>query len=436
MKIARWQLLLLPFLVTGFFMLCNVLYYGVNTPLWDEWNMVPLFEKADHHTLGFSDLWAQHNEHRILFPNIILLLAAYRTHWNIRAELLINFAFSAVTALMLYLLVLAKIKRRYAALTASVLIAAWFYSPIQYENWLLGWQLEWFMCVTGIVSSLYFLDRFSLSKQRRRLLLGAAIASAAVATYSLGGGLLVWPVGFGMLMLYRQGKRPAAAWLASAALAIAAYYYHYHRPAGSPPPALLLHQPLSFVKYVLGYIGSSVNNSDPQLAATIGLVLIALLVPLLHMVWIKRGRIEKFVPWLGLITFGLLSAAFTGAARLNLGTAQSTASRYAAFSLLFVIGLTGLTCALLDTLYIKRRLVAPVVLAAMAISAPLLLTSYAYGARGLAGQSARLHQAQACTRRPDPGRACLLLTAPYPDRNTQRTGAWLSYIKTKHWGGY
>jgi hypothetical protein len=43
--------------------------YGVDVPITDQWNgMVPLFEELDAGTLDLGDFYAQHNEHRILFP--------------------------------------------------------------------------------------------------------------------------------------------------------------------------------------------------------------------------------------------------------------------------------------------------------------------------------------------------------------------------------
>jgi len=433
MKISKWQILLIPFLVGGCFVLYSVAHYGVNTPAWDEWDMVPLFQKADHHNLGFSDLWAQHNEHRILFPNIVLLLNAYITHWNIKAEALIGFVFSSVTALMLYLLVLSKIKRQGIAIAAAILIAAWFYSPIQYENWLLGWQLEWSMCVAGIVTSLYFIDRFGTSKQaNRRLFFGAAMASAVVATYSLADGMLVWPVGLGMLVLYKQSRRPVGIWLAAGGLAIAAYYCGYRQPAGSPAIGLFLHQRLNFMQYTLSYLGSAIPSYQGQ-ALLMGIILVVLLVPALYMVWLRRSQVEKFVPWLALIALAVMSAVITAIGRVGSAAAPSTASRYAAFSLLYVIGLTGLVCTILDTMAIKRQ---PTGLAILAISIPLLVVSYTYGMLGMQVQSGWLHAVKTCTHQAHPTTKCLFSTSPYPDHNTELTAARLTYVKSKHWAGY
>jgi hypothetical protein len=436
MKIQKWQILLIPFLIAASFIVYSIVHYGVNTPLWDEWDSVPLFQKVDNHTLGFSDLWAQRNEHRILFPNIVILLGAYATHWNIKFELLVSFTFSLIAALMLYLFVLSKIKQRYIALFASILIAAWFYSPIQYENWLSGVQIISFMCIAGIVSSVYFLDRFGTAKHRnRKLLFGAAMVSAIIATYSMGDGLLLWPVGLVILASYRQTKQAFGAWIIGGLVTISAYYYHYHATADSASTTLFLHQRFSFIKYVLGYIGSSID-SHPNKADVMGLILILCLVPLLYMVWVRRKMMEKFVPWLSIILLTLMSAVITAVARLNLGVVQSTTSRYTVFSLLYVIGLTGLACAILDTFTIKRSFIAPLLLVAISISGPLLMASYTHGVFGLQQQSVLMKEVKYCTHQFSPSKSCLLLSAPYPERNTVRTGTQLKYIKAKHWAGY
>jgi len=61
------------------FLLCVVARYAVPVPYWDQWEFVPLLEKTYHGQLTFHDLWAQHNEHRILFPRIIMLALAHLT---------------------------------------------------------------------------------------------------------------------------------------------------------------------------------------------------------------------------------------------------------------------------------------------------------------------------------------------------------------------
>ena len=47
--------------------------YSVNVPVWDDWEMVPLIQKAEQGTLSFKDLYAPHISHRIFFPRLIIL---------------------------------------------------------------------------------------------------------------------------------------------------------------------------------------------------------------------------------------------------------------------------------------------------------------------------------------------------------------------------
>jgi hypothetical protein len=435
MKIGKksWRLvLLIPFVITGCFILFSIVHYGVNTPFSDEWDMIPIFQKADHHTLGFTNLWSQHNEHRIFFPNIVLTLTAYATHWNIRTELLINFAFSLITALMLYLFVLTKIKQRPLAMLAAVLISAWFYSPVQYENWLWGWQLEWFMCVAGAVTTIYLLDRFSIAKHNHRhLFFVGAMLSAIIATFSLGSGMLVWLVGLGILALYGQGKKPIRAWLGGFILSFSAYYYHYHKPAQDPSTTLFLHHPISFSRYIFSYFGRPVSGNT-DIAILVGSILIFSSIPVLYAVWLKRSMIQKFIPWLGLIALSLMAGFMTAVSRLGFGLVQSSASRYTAFSLLYIIGLTGLICALLDTIKLDRRNLLFIVLVIIAVSSPLLFSSYQNGKVGLRSQSTYFKQLKQCTHDRSPSDLCLQWTYPNIDITRHR----LEYIKAKHWAGY
>src|SRR6516162_4277770 len=77
--------------VTGF-ALPVVLYfvfvsrYSVNVVVDDQFSDVALIGKAFSGHLQLGDLWAQHNEHRIFFPNLIVLALAYSTHLDVQTE--------------------------------------------------------------------------------------------------------------------------------------------------------------------------------------------------------------------------------------------------------------------------------------------------------------------------------------------------------------
>ena len=60
--------------------------YGANLLWHDQWDDINLISHSYSHTLGLGTLWAQHNENRIFFPNLIVLILARTTQFNVLAE--------------------------------------------------------------------------------------------------------------------------------------------------------------------------------------------------------------------------------------------------------------------------------------------------------------------------------------------------------------
>jgi len=73
--------------------------YGVDLPWWDEWDalLIPL-QLFDSGRLTFTALFAQHNEHRMLFPRLITLANAMLFHWNRTAEMYVTVVLLIVCA--------------------------------------------------------------------------------------------------------------------------------------------------------------------------------------------------------------------------------------------------------------------------------------------------------------------------------------------------
>src|SRR5262245_62975011 len=81
--------LLLAFIPLAY-LIVMVATYSVDVPFADQWALVPLLEKSYRGTLTLRDLWSQHNEHRLLFPRMIMLVLARLSGWNLRYELAVN----------------------------------------------------------------------------------------------------------------------------------------------------------------------------------------------------------------------------------------------------------------------------------------------------------------------------------------------------------
>ncbi len=60
--------------------------YGANVLWLDQFDDINLISHSYSHTLGLSTLWAQHHESRIFFPNLIVLVLARTSQFNVLLE--------------------------------------------------------------------------------------------------------------------------------------------------------------------------------------------------------------------------------------------------------------------------------------------------------------------------------------------------------------
>ena len=63
---ARVVLLFVLGSLPAFFLFGEIRRNAVNVPFMDDWQFIPLLEKASQGQLTFGDLWAPHDEHRLL----------------------------------------------------------------------------------------------------------------------------------------------------------------------------------------------------------------------------------------------------------------------------------------------------------------------------------------------------------------------------------
>jgi len=325
--------------------------YAVDVPFWDEWHLVILLRWMKEGTLGFRGLWWQHNEHRILFPRIIMLTLARVTDWDIRYECAANVVLAALTFLVL--LVLVSRTRRSLGLTGPnwllPVLSAMVFSLSQWESWLWGWQIAVFLNVLAVAGGVTLLSSPALSW--RRLL--SAIALGVVATYSFACGLLYWWAVL-PLLLARPGEGRGRVWLriggwcAVAAAVYTNYFQLYIRSDQQPSLMAAVHAPLAFLRYTLNYLGHPVSEAHAGYVGAAGVAMLMLLsVALLRlriMTWLA------LLPYLCLSLYAGLSAAMTGVGRLGFGASQSLSSRYITFAnllwipLLVLLSLTAARC--------------------------------------------------------------------------------------------
>ena len=318
--------------------------FGADFPLLDEWDtlVIPL-QEFNRGTLTLSALFAQHNEHREVFPRLLTLANAVLFHWNRTAEMYVTATLLVICAWLLY-----RFARNFWGSPLAPLLfvpVAWtVLSWRQWENLLWGTQTCEALFVAGAVVAFLLLQR---SRTIDKYVSGAAIA-AFVATFSLAGGVFLWPVGLAQLLLLRwrgvPGRRPSVgsfiAWAAAGIFTCALFFYQYGMGAPSWPTgfAYVIRNPLTAVRYFVTVIGSplSVEHTTAQ---TMGLMIAFLGAWAVFRLHRDREELIAAAPLLALIALTVLSALISCDRRMGLGVEQAMSSRYCTLTNLGLVAL-------------------------------------------------------------------------------------------------
>lgn len=344
-----------------------IVNYGVNFPYADEWELVPYLAAVKDGSLTLDLLQAQHNEHRMLFPRLVMLALASVTGWDIRSELWTNhlLAFATVAVLLRMLWPSLRMMAPWAQGLIALLVSASVFSLAQKGNWLWGWQVQWYLALFGIVLSVHALVRaLDLAGPRQvwpRLVV--AMAAVLLAQYSLASGVLLWPLGAVMILLHpRPGRWPIlAGWLAAGAVATAVYFHDWQPTIvpGVPGKLEMLGRLDLLLRFVLVSIGGLLGGSQVQKTLVGGLLVLLLAAASLRLLTSAWDRRAEWLPWILLSAFVGISGFATALGRLPsiepdgsvaLLVGNGAASRYITISLLFTVAVIGLWTVLLARL--------------------------------------------------------------------------------------
>lgn len=289
-----------------------------------------------------TQLFRRHNEHLILLPRLGFLadfaFAAGSNVLNVGVIL----AVQAVHAALLAWIAVGPQRYRGTAITVALGLAlCWVFSAYQFENLAWGFQTQ-FVGVFAFATAcfaLLLLGGTSITATLAACILGAA----AMAT--MANGVLVLPIATLLALLARRPWWQVAT-IASAALLACLGFRLTHVPTQGHAWALdAVLRPWDLFTFVAVYIGAplpklanlSATQLDTVTAAALaggaGLLIAALL---LAAALLRRDRTDAR-EWvlLGCIVFVILSAAATGAGRVQLGFGQAASSRYGTPALVF-----------------------------------------------------------------------------------------------------
>ena len=327
-----------------------MLRYGVDVPFWDQWWVIALSEALHLHVLTFSQLFAQLNEHRLFFPRVIILAINALSHGNVKWDLAALWLLAAIVLFNVYRLAQKTLEgSAVRLLTTTWLASLLIFSPIQYQNWLWGMQVDMLLPMTCLSTALLAL----YSSRGPWLKLWIAAALATVAGYSYLNGLSCWVLLIPALLRQFAGRptkaRAFGLWIALAAINLAAFFYQYLFLSTQPRLAdLASHAELVAMSF-LAFLGSPLAFGtlidEERLAHLIGfaVVILAGAVCLRFLNLRKQpGIVWRCLPWLTIGAYGLATAVIVTIGRATSSPARLLESRYTSFSIYVLIALVFL----------------------------------------------------------------------------------------------
>jgi hypothetical protein len=418
-KVLLTLIVLVPFV----YITSLVITKGVNMPYQDDWALVPVFEAFHQHhiIIGLKLLWDQHNEHRVFFPNLVSVIIAYFTRWNLHIEMLLNVLLVLCLFVIFYWYISKSSRTKTGLVATSLITSLLMFSPTQWENWLWGWQIEWYFCIIFGLSALVLLDK-RFVKIDKNISYWLAGVLCFIASFSLGNGLFFWLGCLIPLYANKHGRKKILLWITGFLASSALYLYHY---AFLPSNHMQL-TAVNYIQFFFAYIGAALSQ-EIGTAVTIGVVLVLFTGGLLYKaVRLDRIPLRSITLPLALIGFVIFSDIITLNSRINIfGINGALASRYISVSTLYFVAL------LLIIVQLKlQQAVSYYMLAAIVV--PFIIGGYINGVDQLDAHSTYFKSVKKCLELPNPPDSCIINS--YPDAVHGR--AWLNYIKSMNIGGF
>jgi hypothetical protein len=324
---SAYALMFVAFLIG----LSYVRAFGVNVFWRDDWARSPILSEYFSGTLTAADFWELNNEHRIVFPRLVMLGLGLLTQGNVVADMYV------IQVLLLAILTIFIVAFRQQfhsgpAIWLMVPMAFLVFSLRQYENMLWGFQIGFVMVVVAALATFLALSR--IRNERYAWMFGSAIVAATVAAFSSLHGLLVWPVGLGQLLIAPLTKRLKiilmTLWATLGAGEWLVYFLDWVKPEAHPAVGFSW-------RYLTAAIGGAVSG-DETVALAAGVLISALTAAAVLLTALKRQWREHSF-WQATIAFVLATLAMITAGRSGFGTAQALVSRYATVSIPLLVAI-------------------------------------------------------------------------------------------------
>lgn len=208
---VRWQLpntaaLLVTLATVVLVRSILVSLYGVELPFLDQWDaeIANLYLPLVEGRLGLADLFASHNEHRILFTRLfgLLLFEANERQFDNLVTALAN---TAIYAMMLgaFAAPFFRELKRHNLILAGMALALFGTLPYGWENLTIGFQNQFYFAALWAFVAI---GTLAFARNGSWLAVVAAAASALCGLFTMASGAFAAPVLIGVAFaLYRNG---------------------------------------------------------------------------------------------------------------------------------------------------------------------------------------------------------------------------------------
>lgn len=338
-----------------------VISYGVNVIHSDEFEIVKLLIQIKKGAFSFGELFALHNEHRFFFPRVIILIVALLTDYNTKVIMFVNVAVVTLTY-FIYLRYLLYIdcKHEKELLIRGIMIGFVCFNVVQWQNFLWGFQIAWFLIVLCTAYSFWCFERYLKTNQCKLLVL--SLLSAGVSSFCSMQGLFVWIVLLISLVICKinHSTIPKHLWvymLGSIVVCVCLYFhdfttsgndkYYFHGQIGVAAQTFL---------QMLGYPISL--EKDISIIAG-GILFIISIIIMFYNIFDRERFVENLFPCM-LVIYGYITVAATVVGRVGMTTESGIQSRYATNTLTIYVGLFLLTRMIMKKtifLYLSRIII-------------------------------------------------------------------------------
>lgn len=309
----------------------------VNMPFADDWDLMFVLDHYYKHSLSINDFFAQHNEHKLFFPQMIFLAVAVLGKWQSFHFAMISFGLS----LAIFGIFTSKILDLYKEVKCKVVLFAlpavsfFVFSLNAGHNWLWNTQICMYMNVLFALSGFALLSEKQFSRNKFLL----AILFGIISTFSFANGVFYWFCALIPLCVLSKAdknrQKACLVWIAMTVLMCFLYLYGYKSPKGHHDLLLIFKDFKLYISYFAGYLSNPVATNYEQyfLFALLGLLNLSL--GSWYLLKTRFVSVNSLIVFITVAAYTLFADFITAIGRCGLGASQALNERYITISSLF-----------------------------------------------------------------------------------------------------